>query len=155
MRLKTKFYVSRQRYYYSGESAVEIAIGGLDYSGSDMLVSKYAGEGEEYNSPAEAAQAAIDICRQWRKDGVKSAFVTVINSHGFTVEGESMTFPEVQAWAKALEQSLPKCPICGDFLPDENQRYSLYDDFFEEEYCSEYCAEKAYQNAFELETEDY
>jgi len=32
-----KYYVSRQRYYYCGQDVVEIAEGGLDYSGADML----------------------------------------------------------------------------------------------------------------------
>jgi len=62
-----KYYVSRQNYYYSQLLIVEIAAGGLDYSGADMLVAEYKnlGEGEEYIDPRKAVEAAIAIARAW------------------------------------------------------------------------------------------
>lgn len=66
----TKFFVSRQQYYYSGTSTVEVTAGGLDYAGADMLRTKYRhlGESEEYTSAVEAVKAAIAIRDAWIRD---------------------------------------------------------------------------------------
>lgn len=136
-----KYYVSRQAYYYSGESVVEIAIGGLDYSNADMLVAKYNGEGDEYENPLEAAQAAIEICKAWRNDGQKDAKVTVVNTGGYSLEGESMTFKQVLDWGKAAYAKAEKCDHCGKLLPE---KYYLNNesDWTGFKFCREYCAEE-------------
>ena len=62
------WFVSRQCYWGSDEEdqyAVEIAYGGQDYANPDMLVPKYAGEGEEYHDPRAALTAARSILAAW------------------------------------------------------------------------------------------
>ena len=71
MAKNTGYVVTRQNYYYSGLKVVEIASGGIDGSGPDALCQKYAGEFTVYADPREAAQTAIEIARQWRKDAGK------------------------------------------------------------------------------------
>lgn len=107
--MKTKFFVSRQKYYYSGVPVVEVTSGGLDYAGADMLVPKFPGEGMEYDDPVEAIEAAICICREWRKAGEKKASVGVGSTGGMGMELEPSTFADVRAWAqKRLEKMIER-----------------------------------------------
>ena len=145
------YFVSRQKYYYSGESVVEVESNGLDYAGSDMLVKKYRGEGQSYASPIEAVEVAIEICRQWRIDGEHLAHVGVGSTGGMGFEIEPTTFKQARLWAKEAFEELPKCDRCGDILPKEY--YTLYDIDNDEKYCGEYCADKAYEFYSEAENE--
>jgi hypothetical protein len=65
-----KFYISLQRYYYSGLNMVEITSGGMDYAGADMLVESRAcsqlGCGRTYADPREAVEAAYKVAKQWK-----------------------------------------------------------------------------------------
>lgn len=150
------FFVSRQRYYYSGKHVVEVTSGGLDYAGADMLGIDYPGEGKEYADPREAVEAAIEICRSWRADRKSVATktnrydamrpsVAVGATAGMGLELEPTTFKEARAWANKHWESLPKCGHCGEPLPDKRNRYKLIDFADDTEYCSEYCADKAYE----------
>ena len=65
------YFVSRQCYWGvepDEQNVVEIASGGRDYSNPDMLVEKYAGEGQEYSDPREALEVALSIAKQWKQD---------------------------------------------------------------------------------------
>lgn len=81
--MKKKWFVRRQMYWPDGQLCVEIAAGGLDYSNPDMLVEKYqgAGEGQEYEDPEEAAEAAIEIHKLWSRDCPDEE---IHIAHGFT-----------------------------------------------------------------------
>lgn len=147
------YFVSRQRYYYSGESLVEVAQGGLDYAGSDMLVAAYRnlGEGEEYLNPVEAAEAAIAIRKAWQRDKPADKIgIAIGDSHGMGLEFEPDSDESVLKIAKELYEKLPKCDQCGELLPKEFLRVYEIDD---SKFCSEYCCEKAYQELVELNDE--
>lgn len=137
------YFASRQHYFYSGLLIVEIAAGGLDYSGADMLVAKYPrlGEGEEYIDPRKAVEAAIAIARAWRKDEPGKRIVI---GHGHTMgmgmEFEGCSFKAAQKWAEETYEKAPKCDQCGELLPDEKHCYT--DEFGEVKLCSERCSEK-------------
>lgn len=148
----SKYFVSRQHYYYSGECMVEIACGGLDYANADMLVEKYVGEGEEYADPREAAIAAIEVCKDWRKDDQKDAKVTVVSTGGFSLEGEGMTFAQVKEWAEKAYEKLPKCDYCGELLGKETWQ-NEESDWTGFTFCREYCAEQAQTVEDETEVE--
>ena len=142
-----KFFVSRQRpYYQNGVLQVEVAQGGIDYSGSDMLTTLYnkLGEGEEFVGMSEAVKAAIAIAKQWKKDSGKHINIAVGCTHGmFTeLEGTPLTKKLEKSLleeAKKFDESLPKCDRCGDII-EESWRYCESDETF----CSEHCAEMAY-----------
>lgn len=153
-----KWYVSRQSYYYSGENVVEIAEGGLDYSGSDMLVAQYRklGEGDTFNDPREAVTAAIAICRQWRKDcakGDKWPYVAHGHTLGMGLELESDTFEGAVEWANRRYESLEKCAQCGEVLPEHYYYNPNIGDEKEFRYCREYCVEQAMAEDYELNAE--
>jgi hypothetical protein len=133
------YFVSRQACYYSHDLTVEVAAGGLDYAGPDMLVSRYPGEGKEFNDPQEAVETAIEICRAWRKDGEKRAKVACGSTGGMGIEIEPDTFPGARAWAKKVYAALPKCDGCGDLMGKEKFQA---DDWSGSEFCSERCAER-------------
>jgi hypothetical protein len=154
----SKFYVSRQCYYYNGESTVEVTRGGSDYAGADMLVPKYNGEGKEYNDPREAVEAAISICQQWRKDGEPKASVATGSTGGMGFELEKTTFALARKWAKEAYAALPKCDHCGEPLESDDKYYYLPDFADDFKYCSENCANRAeeffYKEMGELESEE-
>lgn len=143
-----KFYVSRQHYYYSGELCVEIAQGGLDYAGSDMLVEKYKGEGEEYIGMVAAVEAAIAIAEAWQND-VKNEeiFLSCGCTHGIFTEMEGKKIndeflKELRDGANRFDEQLPKCDQCGEIIEEE---YKLWD-YEDWQFCREYCAEEWYAN---------
>ena len=142
---KNVWYVSRQSYWGvdpDEQNMVEIAFGGLDYANADMLVSKYAGEGEEYNDPREAVTAAILIARQWRKDQPKLKIGIASGcTGGYTMPFEKSSVKELKDWAEKTWQELPKCDQCGKVLPKEF--WQPTDDPDLGRYCSEYCCDKA------------
>lgn len=149
-----KWYVSRQCYWgveESNQNVVEIAGGGCDYANPDMLVTKYPGEGQEYNNPIEAVTAAIEICKLWKKDCPKLK-ITIAHgcTGGNTMPFEASSIKELKAWAKKTNESLPKCAHCGGLI--EGEGYVLIDGDPDMVYCREYCAEEAekeYADLFE------
>lgn len=150
--------VTRQLQWPEGTAVVEVSNGGLDYTNPDALVAKYSGEFEEFLSPVEAVETAIDICRSWRNDGKKSAKVGIGATGGMTLPFDTCSFKDAQLWARKTEEGLQKCPTCGKIVEDLKEWYlagtytkdGFYPNDDGEKYCSEYCAEKA----SEFETEE-
>lgn len=141
----TKWFVSRQSYWGvdpDDQNVVEIAQGGLNYANPDMLVSKYAGEGEEYTDPREAVNNAIEIAKQWQKDQPKLK-ISIASGYtgGNTIPFEASSVEELKAWAEKTYEELPKCDQCGDLLPEEY--YIAHGDPDLGKFCREYCADKA------------
>lgn len=147
----TMFFVSRQHYYYSGEHIVEIATGGCDYAGSDMLATKYSGEGCEYDDPREAVKAAIEIRDAWKADKPKLEIeIAAGSTGGMGIELEPQdSDEELVAWAEKAYEKLPKCDRCGKPLGKEH--YTLKET--DEKFCSEFCAEESYAALFPSEEE--
>lgn len=153
--MKPVWYVSRQVYYGvdpEDQNVVEIAYGGLDYSGADALVSKYHGEGEEYADPREAVKAAMYVALMWRADAPhKTISVAQGCTLGFTLPFEPQDTKELMEWAEERWNALQKCPTCGEVMEGATEWYRagawFRDDFqpFDDgdKYCSEHCAEKA------------
>jgi len=102
------YFVSRQLYWPDGEAIVEVAIGGADYCNPDMLVPKFAGEGQEYETAIEAVEVAIGICQGWRDSGKKEAKIAVGNTGGFTLPFEPTTFADARKWARKRDNSLSR-----------------------------------------------
>lgn len=147
----TKYFVSRQAYYSSHQNVVEIAVGGIDYSGPAMLTKNWynQGEGQEFLDPRDAAQAAQRVVIAWALSSNDDyPRLTVVNSGGMGIEGEPMSWEEVQAWAEQEYERLPKCERCGEIIPGKPVHVILFQQIRDEEYCSEYCAEKAYDEAW-------
>jgi len=96
---KQTYFVSRQNYYYSAIKCVEIAVGGLNYAGCDMLCYRYSGEGEEYENPIEAVEAAIKIAKHWVRDCHERIDVCAGHSQGMGLEFEPATLRELRTWA--------------------------------------------------------
>lgn len=145
-----KYFVSRQRYWGVPEAeayVVEIATGGREYANPDALVPKYAGEMEEYDDPREAAEAAISIMRQWKKDARRKIHVAYGCTFGYTMPFEPSTIKDLRAWAETAYKELPKCERCG-MLVDADEYYT--DAFGEGMYC-QCCAEHFYGEEERLE----
>ena len=144
--------ITRQRQWPEGAPVVEISTGGLDYTNPDALAAKYNGEFEEFDNPMEAVEAAILICRAWRKDGETLAGIGYGNTLGMTIPFDTTSEEELRAWGKAQYEALAKCPMCGDIMEGAEEWYEAgtyspegefwpYDDG--EKYCSEHCSGKA------------
>ena len=154
------YYVCCQHYYYSGDYAVEITEGGLDYAGPDHLVEQYPelGEGEAFQNPQDAALAAFKILRAWRKDEPEKHVILTVRTQlaGYWgMEGEPWETGDVKRWAREAWEALPKCPRCGEPKPEEGwgNCFTVFDD--EYPYCSEYCADEHYHEMMqELEEEE-
>lgn len=148
-----KWFVSRQCYWGvdpEDANTVEIAGGGLDYANPDMLVSKYAGEGEEYEDPREAVEAAIDIAQQWKSDS-PSLVINIAHgcTGGYTMPFEGEEEKELKGWAEGVYNSLPKCDRCGELL-EEGSTYQLVNDPDLGKFCSEYCVESFQAEQYEI-----
>jgi hypothetical protein len=100
-----KLVVTRQVQWPTGKPVVEVSIGGIDYTNPDALMAKYEGEFVEFDDPREAVEAAIRICRKWRKDGRKDAKMGFGSTGGFTIPFEDCTFKEAREWARRLTKS--------------------------------------------------
>jgi hypothetical protein len=137
--------VTRQVQWPDGLEVVEVSQGGLDYANPDVLSPRYPSEGETYPNPRDAAAAAIDICRRWRKDGHKNARVAYGATMGFTMPFSPCTFKELREWAerryRALVITLPSCESCGATIWDSKDAWWSRD---YQGYCSQKCVEDAY-----------
>ena len=154
-----KFFVSRQRpYYQDGQAQVEIAQGGLDYSGADMLCISYRklGEGEEFIGMSDAVEAAIRIAEQWFADDDEQVFIASGCTHGMFTELEGEPYsPELatklREAAKEFDSTLPHCDYCAELIQES---FTLAD-IDESKFCSENCASNyAEQEYREREKED-
>ncbi len=145
----SKFFVSRQHYWGIDEDSsyvVEVAVGGRDMAGADMLCARWshAGEQEEFSNPLEAAQAAIDICECWRSSGQDNANVAYGFTGGYTMPFSPCTDDELMAWAQERFDKLPKCAWCDELLGKETFTHDLA--FGEEWFCREHCADMDYEH---------
>jgi hypothetical protein len=131
--------VTRQIQWPEGRPVVEISRGGIDYTNPDALAAKYSGEFETFADPREAVEVAIDICRKWRKDGIKGARIARGATGGMTMPFDPCTFPEAIAWAEKRWHELPKCARCGQII--DGPGYISYEDP-DLRFCREYCAEQ-------------
>jgi hypothetical protein len=132
--------VTRQCQWPEGAAVVEISVGGIDYTNPDALVATYPGEFETYDAPHEAVEAAIAICRAWRKDSAPKARVAIGATLGMTMPFEPCSFAAARLWAAKMLEAMPKCDRCGDILPDP---YYTHPDLDDQRFCREYCAEQA------------
>ena len=151
------YVVTRQAYYYQRGLWVEVAAGGLDYSGPDMLVEgyKHLGEGQEYTDPREAVEAAIAIAKAWRKDEHKLVHLTSKGEAWGALggEGEAVSARQLQRWAEKEYEHLDKCAQCGEVLA-KHGRYRLIDYDSDGEFCSESCCDKVYEQICKQEVEE-
>ncbi|MCK9458802.1 MAG: hypothetical protein M0R80_04120 [Proteobacteria bacterium] len=148
--MKTTYFVSRQLPYYQPDiGLVEIAYPNIDYSGSDMLVPKYAGEGESYNDPIEALESAISIMEMWRTEEPNKE-IGICYGHFDMGEGEPEDIEELRQQISKEYEQLPKCDYCNELI-DENEYYTNDDSQFnEEKFCSEFCADESYIKNLDL-----
>ena len=146
------YYVTRQAYVHdSGAFAVEIAKR-LDVASPDALAEKYPGEMEGFDDPRDAARAAVRVRDLWERDmhdGTErdSGWVP------FTLAASALVYPtvedgwgtaELEEWAIAEYERLPKCERCG--APITGDVWRRFDDVgFDDApaYCSENCVEAA------------
>lgn len=155
--MKTCWVVTRQHYYYSQQHIVEIAYGGLDYSGADALCRSYPGEFEEFENPVEAIDTAIKIAETWKADEAKKPKekrVKIFIAHGCTggmgmeFEGElanKRTYAILRKWARERLEKFPKCDQCGEPIFGTPISYNEFSEFqFDREYCAEKWLEENY-----------
>jgi hypothetical protein len=125
----------------------------MDYANPDPLEPKWdrLGEGETFDSPVLAVEAAIKICEAWRRDGCPAAQIGYGATGGATMPFDSCTYEEAREWAAKREASLPRCDGCGELLPEKHFTVPDLDDV---RFCRELCAEKAYSQACTDRVED-
>ena len=138
--------VTRQHQWPGGDYVVEVSAGGQDYTNPDALGVNFArlGEGETFLSPVAAVEAAIAICRAWRKDGAPKAKIAYGATGGMTMPFDPCTYEEAKKWAAKKEAELPRCDRCGELLPE---KYFSVPEMDGDRFCREYCAEEAYAQA--------
>lgn len=153
------FYVSRQSNYYDdGAYSVEVARR-LDCSGPGTLVARYAqlGEGDEYDNPHDAVEAAIAISRAWRGEIGRASvpfrcFTIAGNAFVYSTVKDAMTIPELRAWARGEWDALKKCDRCGDPIMGETWR--LVEDPDIGDFCSENCCDRAMEDMRDAAADD-
>jgi len=144
------FTVTRQHRWPDGEKIVEITQGGIDYSGSDALCKRYAGEMEEYQGLTPATEAAIAIAKAWQADAPNDDIqIAVGNTHGMGLHlseepATEEVFARMLAEAKQFDETLPRCVQCGDLLGKEKW-HPLDMDADDYPCCSEHCADNLYR----------
>ena len=173
------YYVSRQKYYYSGQSVIEIASGGIDSSGCDMLstakdspMRRFEGD---YANPIEAVDAAIGLQKLWHGcdidslkwgDSVKwlcyGCNLDIIEGSGDIPEdglndgGEEYTLQELIIMNRKdakewAQKEFEQLPKCARCGDImSGETWQLPDVYEEEEFCSENCANNAYYD-YEME----
>ena len=146
-------YTVTRQLQWAGEAMVEISEGGFDYVNPDMLTQKYDQEGETFDNPNDAVDAAIEILKQWRRDlpGVHIG-IGYGATLGFTMPFDQSDVTEIKDWAQKRYEALPKCDRCGDIITEE---YKLVDDCFDQVFCSEQCTNRAFEDQYIDEDGDY
>ena len=140
--------VSKQHYYYSKEYAVEVAAGGSDYAGCDML--EFIGE---WDDPRDAVEEAIKVYTAWVNKEGEGREIYIAYGHNLDmIEGECESLQDViqdiRDWASQEYDELDKCDYCGEIITS-NDTWII--DGYEDDYtlCSQYCADKVYYHMFE------
>jgi len=143
-----KYFVSRQNRWIDGEHVVEIAAGGLDHSGADMLQAYWGnlGEGAEYDDPREAITVAIAIRDAWNEALAETCTEERCRIEaGYNLDmiaaNEEPTDANLHEWAREEWEAEPKCDRCGE--PGDLDWRLVYFDFDGEDgprFCSEHCA---------------
>ena len=153
------YFVSRQRYWSTGENVVEIAAGGLDHSGPDMLSDHFniyarLGSGLETDDPREALRAAVAIRDEWNRQ-LEAAYaadecslsdpISCRIEVGYNLDmitpAEEPTDEQLQEWAQQEWDSLPTCYWCGErgdlpyYIPEIGE---------EVRFCSSACADECW-----------
>ncbi len=141
--------LTRQCQWPSGDNVVEISAGTNDYTNPDALVPSYPDDGQTFDSPVEAVEAAIRVCEAWRKDGAADAQIGYGATGGMTMPFDACSFDDARVWARERLESLPKCDRCGEILPE---RRFTHQDLNDQKFCREYCAEGAYLALAETNT---
>jgi hypothetical protein len=143
------YYVSRQVYWPEGQHVVEIAPG-LNHASADMLTALYKrlGEGQEFDDPREAAEAAILVRRQWAKDSAKRVGLSFGDAD---LGWEAWTQKKLLAWADKMHEKVPKCDWCGEVLGSKRGDRWQHQDFPDETFCSERCIEKMLEEQAKLD----
>ncbi len=149
-----EWYVSRQHQYYGGAYVVEVAFGGLDYSGSDMLVAQYPQEGETFTDPREALKAAREIRKLWQNDKSATFIGISFGATGgiFTQIEAAEDEDDLDAQAEAAWEKVPKCDHCGEARNEDYYVPHLDND---EKYCSENCANQVAEAHAETEAKAF
>ena len=145
-----RYSVSRQSRWPAGDLVVEIAAGGIECSGPDMLCDDYKGLGEglETNDPCEALAAAFAVRDEWNRE-LKAAYIAgecslgdPISCHieaGYDLDVvaacEGLTDEQLREWAEGEWEKAPKCAHCGEAIGDPP--YSLDGEVF----CSTRCVD--------------
>jgi hypothetical protein len=143
------YFVSRQHYFYQNIYVVEIAYPSIDYSSPDMLICKYKGEGESFNNPIEALEAAISILEAWKLDN-PNIEIGITYGHFDMCEGSPEGIEDLRKKVQKDYDKLQKCSYCNKLI-DEKEYYINQDfEFSEEKFCSEIHAEKAYSEGYDL-----
>ncbi len=157
-----KYFVSRQSYWGEEEPlVVEIAQGGCDFAGSDMLADgpefRKLGSCEEYTDPREALAAAFRIKEAWEHmlylDGdhdpvrIETGFTA-----GFTMPFTSYpSDDDLRKWAQEEWDKLPKCDWCGEAITGD--AWMLWE-YVDSKFCSQYCADEFWADQQEEEEAD-
>ena len=146
-----KYFLSRQRYWMAGERVVEIAAGGLDYSGPDMLsdpdgIYGPLGDMLETNDPREALGAAILIRDEWNRH-LESGHQCHIEA-GYNLDmimpTEEPTDEQLWEWAQAEWEAAPKCHWCGEAADELPYHIPEFGD--DVRFCSEQCADRCWED---------
>jgi len=145
------YFVSRQVYWPEGQHVVEIAPG-FDHASPGQLVAHYKaqGEGQEFDDPIEAAEAAILVRRAWQKDSRKRIGLTFGDAD---IGWDAHTQKELLAWADKMHEKVPKCDQCGEVLGSKRGDQWQHHDFPDETFCSERCVEKMLEESAKLNEE--
>src|SRR6266567_4400900 len=155
------YVVSRQMPFYQQKYTVEVAAGGYDYCGADMLVVAYSKLGEMcvYDDPREAVRAATAILEQWRKDEPEEEIgISYGYTHGMFTELPECSVEDAKQWAEEEYKSVAHCDRCDNLIP-KSGGWTAQDYLGEDIFCSERCVDFAIQEFFEglseLELEEF
>ena len=151
-----KWYVGLQKYYWTNYQiegkqivTIEIATGGIDYSGADGLhldqnFERALGLSTDYYDPRKAVEAVVAAMPKLQEKFPKYEFEMTWVGLGMGEEGEGCTEEYLKARADKAYEKLEKCSQCAEVLnPDEVWTCEVCGDEFK--FCREYCLDKHYE----------
>lgn len=146
--------VSKQcNYYDDGAYSVEIAAE-LDFIGPGALAGSIS---EVFDDPREAAEYAIQLRKEWIKEGFYTAlpfhipFTLSMNGILYATVNDGLTASGLRRWAKEQYEKLPKCDYCGGF-PAQQYTFEHMDD--QVVACNEYHADQLHAQNCYVQEED-